>query len=156
MKPPATNPAHDEIGRLVNGAAAVIKRDPKGATAMLERAYVIAREGADDTEAAIVAEELSRAWSRRRSPARSLHHASRATRLAPARRAAWTTLGKACEIVASRTEAPGKQGRARALYRAAAAAFKKAASLTKDPEDRRWLLELAGDAARQGRTTPAA
>jgi hypothetical protein len=154
MSRPPLSSSSDEIARLVNGAAAAIKGDPRGATAMLDRAFALARESGNDTDAAIVAEELSRAWSRRRSPARSLHHASIATRLVPARRAAWTTLAKACELAAARTGAPSKQRRARALYRASAAAFKKAAGLTKDPEDRRWLLELAGDAARQGRTPP--
>ena len=67
-----------------------------------------------------------------------------------AERATWTTLAKTCELVASRQGEP-KLRRAQALYRAAATGFKKAASLTKDPEDKRWLLELAGDGARQAR-----
>lgn len=141
----------EEIGRLFKEAAASMKSDVKGAVASLERAYGIACESGDAEAMAIVAEELARGWARRKSTARSLYYASKATRLVPERKPAWTTLAKTCELVASRTQGDHKQGRARALYRAAAAAFKKAAALTKDPEDKRWLIELAGDAARQAR-----
>jgi hypothetical protein len=143
--------AREDISRLVKEAAGSMKHDVRGAVAKLESAYAVARESAGADDAAMVAEELARAWARRKSASRSLYYASKATTLAPERKAAWTTLAKTCELVASRTSGDPKQRRARALYRAAGAAFKKAASLTKDPEDKRWLLELAGDAARQAR-----
>ena len=60
-------------------------------------------------------------------------------------------LGKTCELVGSKYRGDATAARSAALYRAAAGAFKQAAALTKDPEDKRWLLELAGDAARQGK-----
>lgn len=128
-----------------------MKSDLRGAVAKLESAYAIAREVGDADDTALVAEELARAWSRRKSRARSLYYASKATRLAPERKAAWTTLAKTCELIASRTQGSDKHKRAQALYRATAKAFKTAASMTKDPEDKRWLLELAGDAARQAK-----
>lgn len=131
-----------------------MKSDAKGAVAKLESAYAIARETGDADDTATVAEELARGWARRRSAARSLYYASKATKLAPKWKTAWATLAKTCELVASRTQGDEKQRRARALYDAAASAFKTAAVLTKDPEDKRWLLELAGDAARAAR--PAA
>jgi hypothetical protein len=143
--------AQGDITRLLKEAAASMKSDVRGAVAKLESAFAVARESGSADDSAGVAEELARGWARRKSEARSLHFARRATRLAPARKSAWTTLAKTCELVASRTQSGAKQDRARALYRAAAAAFKEAAARTKDPEDKRWLLELAGDAARQGR-----
>lgn len=143
--------AREDIARLLNEAAASMKSDVKGAVARLESAYSVARENGDADDTAMVAEELARGWARRKSTARSLYYASKATKLAPERKAAWTTLAKTCELVASRTQGDDKLRRARALYRAAATAFNTAASLTKDPEDKRWLLELAGDAARQAR-----
>ena len=142
----------EDIGRLMKEAAASMKGDVKGAIAKLETAWSIARASGEAGDAAIVAEELARAWARRKGAAsRSLYYASKAPELVPERKSAWTTLAKTCELVASRTQGDHKQRRARALYRAAAAAFKKAASLTKDPEDKRWLLELAGDASRQAK-----
>lgn len=141
----------DEIARLVKDAAASMKSDVRGAVGMLESAYALAREIGDPHTHASVAEELARGWARRKSTSKSLYYAIKATKVAPDRKAAFTTLAKTCELVASRTSAEHKQRRARALYRAAAAAFKKAASFTKDPEDKRWLLELAGDAARQAK-----
>jgi MoxR-like ATPase len=140
-----------EIARLVAQATARMKSDVRGAVADLEAAQALAVANGDPHVAASVAEELARGWARRRSPARSLHHARVATRTAPDRKAAWTTLAKTCELVAARTSDPHHARRARALYRAAAGAFEKAASLTKDPEDQRWLRELAGDAARQAK-----
>ena len=128
-----------------------MKSDARGAVARLESAYAIARASGDDDDTAFVAEQLARGWARRKSFSRSLHYASKATRLAPEQKTAWSTLAKTCELVASRTQADGKRRRAGALYRGAAAAFKKAASLTKDPEDKRWLLELAADAVRSAR-----
>jgi hypothetical protein len=101
----------------------------------------------------MVAEELARVYGRRKASARSLHYAVQATKLAPARRLAWNTLGKTCELVASRMQGGAKRRRVQALYRAAAAAFQKAASLTKDAEDKRWLLELAADASRAAKST---
>jgi hypothetical protein len=141
--------AREEIARLLRESAASMKVDVKGAVAKLESAYATARGAGDDDDTALVAEELARGWARRRSAGRSLYYARKAARLAPGQRTSWTTLAKTCELVASRTPVDRKQRRAQALYRAAARAFKKAASLTKDAEDRRWLLELAHDAARQ-------
>jgi hypothetical protein len=143
--------ARDDIARLLKEAAAAIKTDAKGAVAKLESAYEIARGTGDADDTATVAEELARGWSRRKSAGRSLYYASKATRLAPEWKTAWTTLAKTCELVASRTQGDNKQGRARALYRAAASAFKKAATLAKDAEDKHWLLDLAKDAARHGK-----
>jgi MoxR-like ATPase len=141
----------DDIARLLKDAAASMKGDVKGAVAKLETAFGLGCESGDADVTAGVAEELSRAWARRRSSARSLYYARAAARIAPERKAAWTTLAKACELVAARTDAARKGRRARALYRAAAGAFEKAASMTKDQEDKRWLLELARDAAKQAR-----
>jgi hypothetical protein len=143
--------AREDIARLLKESAASMKADVKGAVAKLESAYAIAREAGDADDTAVVAEELARGWARRKSSARSLYYARKATKLVPEQKATWTTLAKTCELVATRTQADHKQGRARALYRGAATAFKKAASLTKDPEDKRWLLELAGDASRQAK-----
>jgi hypothetical protein len=142
--------ARDDIARLLKEASASMKADAKGAVAKLETAHRLAL-GEGPALAAEIAEELSRGWARRRSAAKSLHYAHKSTRLAPERKAAWTTLAKTCELVAARTEGPRVAARARALYRAAAHAFERAASLTKDPEDRRWLLELARDAAKQAK-----
>lgn len=141
----------DEIARLMKEAAASLKSDATGAVAKLESAYAMARETGDKDDTATVAEELARAWPRRKAWGRSLYYALKATKLAPEWRTAWTTLAKTCELVASRTQGEDKQRRARALYRAAANAFTKAASMTKDPEDKRWLQELASDAAKQSR-----
>lgn len=143
--------AREEIARLLKEAAASMKSDVKGAVAKLESAYAMARESGDVDDTATVAEELARGWARRKSTARSLYYASKATKLAPDWKTAWTTLAKTCELVAARTPSEAKQRRAQALYRSAAGAFQRAASMTKDPEDKRWLLELAGDAARQAK-----
>ncbi len=148
--------AQKDIARLVKEATASLKHDVKGAIAKLESAYAAAREAGQTGDASAVAEELARAWSRRKSAARSLHYATKATKIAPDRKAAWNTLAKTCELVASRLGDPRKLRRAQALYRTAAAAFKKAASMTKDPEDKRWLLELAGDAARNAKASEGA
>jgi hypothetical protein len=141
----------EDIAGLLKAAAASMKSDVKGAVAKLETAYALAQKTGIPDDAAVVAEELARGWARRKSAARSLYYARKATRLVPEQRSTWSTLAKTCELVASRTPADAKQRRAHALYRAAASAFKKAAALTKDPEDKRWLLELAGDAARQAK-----
>ena len=143
--------AREDIARLLKEAAASMKSDAKGAVAKLESAYALARESGDADDTAAVAEELARGWARRKSTSRSLYYASRAAKLAPDQKTSWTTLAKLCELAASRTRGDDKQRRARALYRATATAFKRAAALTKDPEDKRWLLELAGDAARQAK-----
>jgi hypothetical protein len=145
----------EEVSRLFDEATASIKSDVKGAVAKLTRAYEIASTLGDPVDTAVVAEELARGWIRRKSPARALLFAVRATKLAPERKAAWNTLAKTCELVASRTQGDHKQARARALYRAAGSAFGKAAALTKDPEDKRWLLELAADASRQAKAPRA-
>ncbi len=142
--------ARDDIARLMKEAAASMKSDAKGAVAKLEAAYGIARGSGDQDDTATVAEELARAWARRKAASRSLYYAVKATKLSPGWKTAWTTLAKTCELVASR-QGDAKQGRARALYRVSASAFQKAAAMTKDPEDKRWLLELAGDAARQAK-----
>jgi hypothetical protein len=139
----------EEMARLLREGAASMKRDPKLAVTKLEAAYTLAREAGVPDDVAVVAEELARAWARRKSSARSLCFASKAAKLAPEQRTSWSTLAKTCELAASRVDAERKPRRARALYRAAASAFKKAASLTKDAEDKQWLLELAADAARQ-------
>ena len=128
-----------------------MKSDAKGAVAKLETAYAAAQANGDADSSAVVAEELARGWARRKSSARSLYYAAKAAKLAPEQKTSWTTLAKTCELVASRTRGDGRQRRARALYKAASAAFSKAASMTKDPEDKRWLLELAGDAARHAK-----
>jgi len=140
-----------DIARLLKEAAASMKSDVKGAIAKLESAYTIAEASGHADDTAVVAEELARAWGRRKSTAKSLYYATKATELVPGHKSTWTTLAKTCELVASRTLADEKQRRARALYRAAASSFKKAAALTKDPEDKRWLIELAGDAAKQAK-----
>ncbi len=148
--------ARDDIARLLKEAAASMKTDVKGALGKLESAYAIARKAGESQDTAVVAEELARGWSRRRSAARALYYAREATKLAPEEKATWTTLAKTCELVATRTEAKhatAKRRRAKALYRAAGSAFKKAASLAKDAEDKRWLLELASDATRQATST---
>lgn len=147
--------AREDIARLLKESAASMKTDAKGAVAKLEAAYAIAREAGDADDTALVAEELARGWARRKSAARSLYYASKSTKLAPEQRTSWTTLAKTCELVGARTRGDHQQRRAHALYRAAASAFTKAASLTKDPEDKRWLLELAGDAARQAKPSKA-
>ena len=147
--------AREEITRLVKEAAASMKSDVRGAVGKLEAAYALARATGDPEESASVAEELARGWARRKSTSKSLYYAVQATRTAPQRKAAWNTLAKTCELVASRTSNDHKQRRARALYRAAATAFKKAASLTHDHEDKRWLLELASDAAHQAKPPEA-
>jgi hypothetical protein len=145
--------SRDELGSLLKKAAAAMKSDLAGAVATLEQAYQLATASGDAEDTAVIAEELARAWARRKSAGRSLYYARKATQLAPAQKATWTTLAKTCELIASRQHARGASslGRARALYRASAQGFKKAASLTKDAEDKRWLLELAGDAAKQGK-----
>jgi hypothetical protein len=143
--------AHDDIARLLKEAAASMKSDVRGAVAKLESAYTIARGTGIADDAAVVAEELARGWARRKSAAKSLYYARKATKLAPEQKSTWGTLAKTCELVASRTRGEHERRRAQALYRAAATAFKKAASLTKDPEAKRWLLELAGDASRQAK-----
>lgn len=143
--------AREDIARLLKAASASLKNDVKGAVAKLEQAYAIAKESGDADDTAVVAEELARAWARRKSAARALYYARKATKLVPEQKAVWSTLAKTCELVASRISSDSKRGRARALYRSAATAFKKAASMTKDPEDKRWLLELAGDASKQAK-----
>lgn len=140
----------DEIARLLKEAAASMKSDVKGAVAKISTAFGLAQETNDPITIAIVAEELARGWARRKSPSKSLYFAVKATEVAPDRKAAWTTLAKTCELVAAR-QGETKQRRARALYKATATAFKKAASMTKDPEDKRWLQELAGDASRMAK-----
>ena len=153
MTPPSPLPAAStqDIPRLLKEAATAMKGDVKGAVAKLEAAYALARAAGVDDDTAVVAEELARGWARGKSPARSLHYAHIASKLAPEQRSSWTTLAKTCELVATRTRGDDKVRRAQALYLAASGAFKKAAAMTKDSEDRHWLLELAGDAARQAK-----
>jgi len=141
----------EDIVRLLDEAASSMKSDVRGAVGKLESAHRLAVATGNAENVAIVAEDLARGWARCKSASRSLHYARKSTRLMPERKAAWTTLAKTCELMASRTGAPTKQRRARALYRAAATSFKKASALTKDPEDKRWLQELASDAAHQAK-----
>lgn len=148
-------PDRDAIRRLLKEANVAMKKDVKTAVAKLESAYALAMDGGDADDAAYVAEELSRGWSRRKAFARSLHYARQSTTLAPEQKSSWATLAMTCELIATRTPHDRKGRRARALFRATATSFKKAAALSKDAEDKRWLLELAGDAARQGKE-PAA
>lgn len=148
-------PDRDALRRLLKEANVAMKKDVKTAVAKLESAYALAMDGGDADDAAYVAEELSRGWSRRKAFARSLHYARKSTTLAPEQKSGWATLAMTCELIATRTPSDRKGRRARALFRATAASFKKAASLSKDAEDKRWLLELAGDAARHGKE-PAA
>lgn len=148
--------ARDDIARLLKEAAASMKGDAKGAVAKLESAYAIAHGSGDADDTALVAEELARGWGRRKSDAKSLYYATKASELAPGQKTSWTTLAKTCELVASRTRADEKQRRARALYRAASKAFEKAASMTKDAEDKHWLMELARDAAKQSKPPKSA
>lgn len=136
------------VPQLLKQAESMMKSDLAGAIAKLDLAYAAAADSAADR--AMVAEELSRAWSRRKSPARSMHYARMATKVASERKAAWTTLAKTCELVATRTRDDHKKARAQLLFRLSSNAFKKAAALTKDPEDKRWLMELARDAAKNG------
>ena len=70
--------------------------------------------------------------------------------------AAWAALGKTCELVALKTDRPGHARRTVALHKGTATAFKKAASLATDREDKNWLLELARDAAKQASRNSAA
>ncbi len=138
-----------DADRLVQEATAILKSDARIAVQKLEEAWALVAP-AGGTGAAVVAEELSRAWARRKSWSRALHWARRATRVAPERKAAWAALGKASELVAIKTDRPGHAQRTRALHRGTATAFKKAASLATDREDKNWLLELARDAAKLG------
>ncbi|MBX3231913.1 MAG: hypothetical protein KIT84_12105 [Labilithrix sp.] len=140
-----------EIARLLKDAEATMKRDAKSAVATLQEAYAIAVQAGNDGDTAYVAEELAKGWARRKKSGKALYFAIKATKLAPNERATWTTLGKTCELVASRQKRETKARRVMALYQAAAAAFKKAASMTKDAEDKHFLLELAKDAAKQGK-----
>ncbi|MFO0667665.1 MAG: hypothetical protein U0174_27175 [Polyangiaceae bacterium] len=139
-----------EVTSLLQEATALMKSDAKAAVGKLEAAYALASENGAPSDQAAVAEELARGYIRRKAPAQSLHYACKATKLTPERKSAWNTLGKTCELLATRTDASHRR-RGAALFRGAAMAFKKAASLTKDPEDKRWLLELASDAAKQGK-----
>lgn len=141
----------DDLGRLLKEASQAMKGDPLGATAKLAAAFALAEKAGNDDDTAFVAEELARALGRRRVYAGALHYARVATKLAPEQRTGWVALAKTCELVGARTDATKKPRRARALYRAAAKAFAKGAALTKDPEDRRWLQELARDADAQSK-----
>jgi hypothetical protein len=144
-----SNPA-----KLIKEAAASIKRDAKGAIAKLEEAYALVQASGNKGDIAFVAEELARAWPRRKSHAKALFYAIKASKLAPEQRTSWTTLAKTCELIANRIRTDKnatKEKRAQALYRETANAFKKAAGMTKDPEDKRWLQELAADATKQSK-----
>ena len=120
--------AHEEIARLLKDAAGSMKGDLKGALSMLQKAYGLAAQTGVADDAAVVAEELARAWGRAKSGARSLHYARAATKLAPAQKATWTTLAKTCELVADRPPQAPQQGRAGAEDPGAATAVNKAGS----------------------------
>ena len=139
------------IVKLIKEAQASIKKDAKGAVDKLEEAYGLAKAAGNDEDTAYVAEELARAWPRRKKSARALYYAIKASKLAPDQRSSWTTLAKTCEFVANRQKRETKPKRMMALFKACAESFKKAAAMTKDPEDKRWLAELASDAAKQAR-----
>lgn len=139
------------IAKLIKEANAAIKRDAKTAVEKLEEAYVLAKAAGNDEDTAFVAEELARAWPRRKKVARALYYAHKASKLAPNQRTSWTTLAKTCELVANRQKRETKKARMMALFRVAADGFKKAAGMTKDPEDKRWLQELGADAAKQAK-----
>ncbi|HEY8077146.1 MAG TPA: hypothetical protein VIF62_23630 [Labilithrix sp.] len=147
--------ARDDIARLLKESAQTMKSDAKGAVAKLEEAYAIAKTAGDADDTALVCEELARGWMRRKKSARALYYASKASKLAPDQRTSWTTLAKTCELVASRIADEKKQRRERALYKEAAGGYKKAASMTKDAEDKHWLTELARDAAKQAKPPEA-
>ena len=138
----------NDADRLVQEATAILKSDARVAVQKLDEAWTLV-QAAGGAGAAIVAEELSRAWARRKGWARALHWARRATLVAPERKAAWAALGKTCELVALKTDRPGHARRTVALHRATATAFKRAAALATDREDKNWLLELARDAAQR-------
>lgn len=140
-----------DIARLLKDAAATMKRDPKSAVATLQEAYAIAEKAGNPGDTAYVAEELAKGWARRKRSSKALYYAVKATELAPNERATWTTYAKTCELVAQRQKRETKARRVMALYQAAATGFKKAASMTKDAEDKNFLLELAKDAAKQGK-----
>lgn len=139
------------IVKLIKEAQASIKRDAKGAVEKLEEAYGLAKQAGNDEDTAFVAEELARAWPRRKKVARALYYAIKASKLAPNQRTSWTTLAKTCELVANKQKRETKSKRMMALFKGSAEAYKKAAGMTKDPEDKRWLQELANDAAKQAR-----
>jgi phage tail sheath gpL-like len=134
---------------LLRDAANLLKREPKAAITRLQEAYALAMGHNDQADNAMIEEELARAWSRRKRQSRAIYFAKRATKSLPTSRSAWATLAKTCELVAMRTAIHNTR-RAAALYHAAARAFTQAATLTKDPEDRRWLQELARDAKSAG------
>jgi hypothetical protein len=139
------------VAGLLKQAEGLMKSDLKGALVLLDSALATARQSGSEMDIAMVADELSRAWSRRKSSSRSLYYAVQSTEVAPERKASWCTLAKTCELLAARVRGEDKRQRARLLYRCAAKAFKKAAALGKDPEDKRWLLELARDAEANAR-----
>ena len=139
------------IAKLIKEANAAIKRDAKTAVEKLEEAYALAKAAGNDEDTAFVAEELARAWPRRKKVARALYYARIASKLAPNQRTSWTTLAKTCELVANRQKRDTKKKRMMALFKVASEGFKKAASMTKDPEDKRWLQELGADAAKQAK-----
>jgi len=133
------------LAKLLGEAAKLAKPDPEKALAKLHAALDVAREASVDDDTSVVCEHLARAYLRR-SSSKALHFARLAARLAPEEKAAHVALGKTCELTASKVDTSRAPRRARALYRAAAKAFAKAASLTKDAEDRNFLKELASDA----------
>lgn len=130
------------IAKLLGEATKLAKPDPEAALTKLHEALSVAREAAVDDDTSVVCEHLARVYLRR-SRAKALHFARLAARLAPEEKAAHTALGKTCELYASKVDTARAPRRARALFAAAAKAFAKAASLTKDAEDRNFLKDLA-------------
>ena len=99
------------IGKLIKEANAAIKRDAKTAVEKLEEAYGLAKQAGNDEDTAFVAEELARAWPRRKKVARALYYAHKCSKLAPNQRTSWTTLAKTCELVANRQKRETKSKR---------------------------------------------
>ncbi|MBP9111436.1 MAG: hypothetical protein KBF88_01450 [Polyangiaceae bacterium] len=146
-KSDTANPTN--VAALLEEASLSMKSDLTGTLARLESGYRACLDGGDRPGAGAIACALSRGWARKKSPARSVHYARKSTLLAPENKSSWTTLAKTCELVALRCDSGSESRRAKVLFAASARAFKKAASMTSDPEDKRWLLELASDAAKQ-------
>jgi hypothetical protein len=67
--------AAEDFARLLKEAAASMKGDIAGAIGKLNAAYALAEQVGDAQDVASVAEELARAWARRKSTAKSMYYA---------------------------------------------------------------------------------